>query len=245
MTPNMTQPDFIPDTAAPPSPPAASGAGSSPDFIPDFIPDTTPSPAAPTPPRPDEVMPTAQQATSLGGPPGTVSAGGLKRIRQGAAGLVDMLDRYMTGMVPATTGIPTLPVGISQGETIEKALQATAAHLRQDSETKGPIEGSGAFITDMMALAAQPELMGEKAMAEGASVADHVGAIAKNLKMFENNPGLFNMLKRAATATGEGAVKNAVPAAALTNVETGGDPTATGAAALTGGALGGALEGFP
>ena len=201
-------------------------------------------PTAPTP-RPDQVMPTVAQATSLGGAPNTVSAGGLKRIRQGAAGLVEMLDHYMTGMVPATAGIPTLPVGLPQGGTIDKALQATAAHLRQDSETKGPIEGSGAFITDMMALAAQPELMGEKAMAEGASVADHVGAIAKNLKMFENNPGLFNMIKRAAAATGEGAVKNAVPVAALTNVETGGDPAATGKAALTGGVLGGLLEGAP
>lgn len=169
----------------------------------------------------------------------------MKHIRSIAAGLVDMTDRYLTGMVPATAGIPTLPVPLSQGGTIDKALQAATAHIRPDSEPQGPQEKSGAFITDMLGLAASPELMGEKAIAEGASVADHVTAIAKNLKLFEGNPGLFNMLKRAASATAEGAAKNAVPAATLTNVETGGDPAATGKAALGAGILGGILEGGP
>jgi hypothetical protein len=228
MTPATTQPDFIPDTAPPPA--ATSGAGSSPDFIPDFIPDTAPPPAAP---RPDEVMPTVAQSTLQAAPPGTVVEGAWKKVKQLAAGLMDLAN------APLIPGLATDP---ARNTALSPEVQALATHIRQNSAPTTPQEKAGGFGVDALALA-DPALWGEEGATAGMSLADHVAAIARNLKTLEKNPGLLNRLKNIAVDTAAGATNAAVPNATLAAVESGGDPEATAQAGLTGAAVGGILGG--
>lgn len=203
-----------------------------------------PPPGGTVLPMPDATPASAPPTTNfLAEQPGTVGMGALKKIRQMAAGLVDMTDAYMTGKVGPTSMVPTLPVALPEGGKVDTTLRSVSDYLRQNSTPTGAAESAGAIIPDMAAIAT-PELWGGEAT-EGMSAADKVLAMGRNLKTLEKNPGLLKILQRATTSTVAGAGKAALPAAALTNVETGGDPVATGEAALGAGVLGGLGEGIP
>lgn len=227
MTPATAQPDFIPDTA---TPPPASGTGSSPDFIPDFIPDTA---AAQPAPRPDEVLPTVQQSTLSLAPPGTVAEGAWKKVKQLAAGLMDLAN------APLVPGLATDP---ARNTALSPELQALATHVRQNTAATTPQESAGGLGIDAFALA-DPALWGEEGATAGMSLADHVAAIGRNLKTLEKNPGLLNRLRNVAVDTATGATNAAVPNATLAAVESGGDPEKTLTGGLVGAGVGGVLGG--
>jgi hypothetical protein len=225
-------------TATPPPPdPTQTGGGSDPWQVVSQTPTATATPAPPTAPtpRPDEVMPTAQQATSLGGPEGSFSAGALKKLKVLAAGLMDLAN---APLVPGLTADPARETALSP------EVQALATHLRQNTAATTPQEHAGGFSIDALMLANPAMWEGEAATA-GMSVAQKIAAIGRNALTLEKNPGLLNMLKRLSVDTGAGIVKGAVPTGVLSGVESGGDPTATATGAITGGVLGGALEALP
>jgi hypothetical protein len=214
----MSDPDFIP----------AQG-GSDPDFIPAQTQTATAAPA----PRPDEVMPTVAQSTLSAAPPGTVVEGAWKKVKELAAGLMDLAN------APIVPGLTTDPAG---NKALVPEVQALASHLRASSVPTTPQEKAGGFGIDALALA-DPALWGEEGAAAGMSVGQRLSAIGRNALTLEKNPGLLNMLKRLGVDTATGGTEAAVPNATLAAVESGGDPKATATAAITGGTVGAVLGG--
>ena len=240
--PDQWQVDSVTPTAVAPPPQQGAGQWQVDSVTPTAAPAQPPPAAAPPQlPAPGSFAALQQAAEDK---PGTVGAGAMKTMRKMAAGLVEMADGYLSGAVPAGSGIPTSPVTISPGGPVDTALRKTSTYLRPNSDPQGPLEHAGAAIPDMMAFAA-PELWGEQGATEAMSLADRVLATGRNLKTLEKNPGLLNMLKNVVGKSAAGAGRAALPAATATYVETGGDVTKTAISALTAAGLGAVSEGIP
>ena len=202
-------------------------------------PSATPPPTT-TPPaasrRPDEVMPTVAQSTLQAAIPGSTVEGAWKKVKEIAAGLMDLANR------PILPGLTTDP---ARERALVPEIQSLATHIRQNTAPTTPQESAGGFGVDMGALAlADPAVWGgEGAATETMSAADRIAAIGRNLKTLEKNPGLLNMLKRVGVQTVTGATQAAIPNATLAAVESGGDPTKTLTAGVVGGATGATLGG--
>jgi hypothetical protein len=213
-----------PAAAAPPDPYAAYGGQVA----------NTPPPAQSTAsPRPDEVMPTVAQSTLQAAPPGTVVEGAWKKVKELAAGLMDLAN------APIAPGLTTDP---ASNKALVPEVQALASHIRANTAPTTPQEKAGGFGIDALALA-DPALWGEEGSAAAMSVGQRLAAIGRNAITLEKNPGLLNMLKRVGVDTATGAAQAAVPNATLAAVESGGDPTATATGAITAGTVGALLGG--
>lgn len=221
--------EVVSQTPSPTAPPPQGG-----DDPWQVVSQTPTAAAAPAPaPRPDEVMPTVAQSTLAAGTPGSVAEGAWKKVKELAAGLMDLANAPI---------VPGLTTDSASNKALVPEVQALTSHIRASSVPTTPQEKAGGFGIDALALA-DPALWGEEGAAAGMSVGQRLAAIGRNALTLEKNPGLLNMLKRISVDTATGATEAAVPNATLSAVESGGDPKETATAAITGGTLGAVLGG--
>jgi len=227
MTPNMAQPDFIPDTAPPPPSTASSGTGNNPDFIPDFIPDTT---------QPSVMSNLRSSLHELGQQ--------FTQAEQGA-------DRSFA-QVPATVGkvIQNIP-GVGSFLSRNTDLDATTA--RYAAQAAQPIKPTDSGDTTAGTTGAAIETMAEWMVGEGElkalSQGERMVKIGQNVKLLEKMPWLAKAIAThpdIAGTLGTMATQGTVQGAqTLAHGGTAKEALASaGTQALVGGALEGAFRGM-
>jgi hypothetical protein len=195
------------------------------------------TPTAPPPPPPSGIDRALEMAKAM--IPGTV-VGGAEGAARTLAGLVDMANKPIVPSLAKDPNAPLIPQVKRATDWVRAHTQPTT--IGQEAGNVGESIGEVAIPGGAAARAAEAAPGLAEAAEAAPKLSEHFAGLSKFLKVMEDYPAIRAMVK---TATGAvaGGTRTAAEAGGQTYLKTGGDIDATEKAAVTGGALGGGLQG--